>query len=104
MSQSFLPDELEEVGIKDLLEGEEAYTVPWAMFADSEGALWIKGSYPFHQVPGGTVQMRIRRRAGMIEVFQDTIPEDHRFSRGKSAYVGGNDDAIPVILLKPKSN
>lgn len=59
--QAVLPESLEEVGLKDLADGESVYTVPWAMYADDNGALWLNGNYHFEKSPGGTRQMKVTK-------------------------------------------
>lgn len=95
---TFLPEELEQITIDGLLEGESAYVVPWAMWADSERTLYINGNYSAHFQAGGTVHMRITRRGDVIEVDRHTIG-DHRYTPGPSGFVGGDVRAIPVRLV-----
>ncbi len=71
MTQAQLPDHLEEVTIRDMLEGESGYTAPWAMWADANGRLWLNGSYPFRKEAGEagkTAQMKITRINKSFEV------------------------------------
>ena len=39
--QAKLPESLESDGLKDIIEGESVYTLPWGMYADDEGNLWL---------------------------------------------------------------
>lgn len=62
-----LPANMKQKVIRDLSDNESAYTVPWAMSADLNGALYIRADYTAHETPGGTVQMHITKTPyGMI--------------------------------------
>ncbi len=71
-----LPEHMIRVSIQDMLIGEEAYTVPWAIQVDQNGQCWIRGDYSFSRRPFGTNQMRIRRTASGFEV---EIPAGEKF-------------------------
>jgi hypothetical protein len=58
---AYLPEEMEEVGLKDLLEGDVVYTVPWAMYAEEDGSLWLHGGYNFEYSPKGTLEMKVSK-------------------------------------------
>ena len=97
MEQSQLPDELVEVTIADLIEGEVVYTVPWALFADGDGNLWINGNFSFDHEPHGTLHMMIEKRGKFIAVVKKTIG-DYRFSKSEPSFVGGAN-WMPVVLV-----
>ena len=54
--------------IKNMQDGMEAYTVPWAMYAERDGKLWLNGNYTIHTSPGGTVQMKVKKLMGVFFV------------------------------------
>jgi hypothetical protein len=82
----YLPEHLEEETIERMSPGDKGYTVPWAMFADENGRLWINGSYTVHSESGGTAAMLVERtKSGVICDIRKC--RDHRWSRG-AAFVG----------------
>jgi hypothetical protein len=56
------------VTIKDMIVGENAYTVPWSVQVDQEGRCWIRGDYAFTHRRFGTSKMPIRRISNGFEV------------------------------------
>jgi hypothetical protein len=92
--QSTLPEELEEVGVQDLLLGESAYTVAWAMKVDEDGTLWMRKDWAFCKEPGGTAKMKITMRKGYIEVHKNTI--DMRYFR---EFIEYKQEYLPVVLV-----
>jgi hypothetical protein len=66
--QATLPPALYERQIIGMEVGDEGYTVPWAMWADSEGKLWLNLEYSVHKAPHGTVQMLVRKLRFGFEV------------------------------------
>ncbi len=75
MHQSKLPEDKEEITIAYLLDGEVGYTVPWALIADEDGNLWIRGDLEVLPSPEGTASLEIRRRGDSIVVARDAIPD-----------------------------
>jgi hypothetical protein len=65
----------DKAAISNLPEGANAYTVPWAVVADEEGHLYIRGDYTWSQLRGGTVSYPIRRQDGRIVI--DYPPVDY---------------------------
>jgi hypothetical protein len=63
-----LPEHMARVSIRDMVVGEEAYTVPWSVQVDQNGQCWIRGDYNFTHQPFGTSQMPITRTSGGYEV------------------------------------
>lgn len=41
--------------------GDERYTLPWAMWVDSNAKGWLDSSYPAEANPHGTFQMLVTR-------------------------------------------
>lgn len=99
MEQSKLPDQLKEQTIDEMPQGV-FFTVPWAMFADKDGRMWINGKYTYDRRPRGTVQLKITRepKSGHILVDKNSIG-DHRYSRSGDTFVGGAS-WLPVTLVK----
>ena len=65
-----LPDQhIEHDHIYDMTIGQTRYAVPWAMAVDEAGECWLNGDYTTHDVPGGTVDMRIYRMANGYAVL-----------------------------------
>ena len=54
-----LPVTKRERLIKDMIPGEIWWTVPWGMWADLDGNLWINGEYTVHESPRGTVDTEV---------------------------------------------
>lgn len=96
MNQSKLPETYEETTIEHMLPGDTGYTVPWAMWADSERNLWIRGDYSVFVQPGGTGQLHITRTKDGIIVSEHSIG-NHKYSIGNQRFVGGVV-ALPVKL------
>jgi hypothetical protein len=66
-----LPEYLVRVTIKDMIVGEQAYTVPWSLQVDHKGRCWIRGDYTFTHREFGTSKMSIRRMGDGFEVQID---------------------------------
>lgn len=93
--QGFLPEDLEEVKISSLFDGEVVYVVPWAILADEAGMLWIRGDYTFAREPRGTSHVQIVRSDRYILVTRSTLG-DHRYERRP---VDSEWQPIPVRLV-----
>ena len=70
---SKLPGELTQLLIAHMKVGDSGYTVPWAMWADVNGDLWIHGGYPVWSESGGTGHMHIERTETDMRVRKSTI-------------------------------
>lgn len=93
---AFLTEEMEEVGLKDLVEGESVYTVPWAMYAEEDGSLWLHGGYTFEDSPKGTLQMKVSKIDGEYVVNLSQCG-DHKYSRTGACYMG---TVTPIRVAK----
>lgn len=102
-SQASLPEALRQPTILDLGVGESAWTVPWGMFADKEGKLWLNGKYSIDRTPGGTVSMKVTRTAGGYECDISRCKGEERWSKGGAVYVGGSTD-VPGTVLSGYAN
>jgi len=92
-----LPDELVQCGIKDMIEGEVGWTVPWAMYADYDGSLWLNGSYTLQENPGGTVEMMISKKYNQY-IVDITHCLEWKWNKGTPGFVG-DFEPIPVSEL-----
>ncbi len=90
MKQAMLPESLEEVTLKDLMDGEVVYTVPWAMWSDKSGRLWLNRGYTFDHQPGGTVKMKVSKNDGKY-ICDVSLCKDHGWQRGS-----GWTNGLPV--------
>ena len=61
-----LPEEFDAVGIKDLIVGETAYTVPWSVWVKLDGSAAINGTFAFEESPAGTMSMEIKKELCLI--------------------------------------
>lgn len=96
MTQARLPEELRDTAkIANMEAGQVRYTVPWAMKADLDGALWLRPDYLASERPGGTVEMRIERRGDGYHVWP--VP-GYRYSPDGAHPAGG--PYIPVAVLE----
>lgn len=96
MKQSILPHKFIQETIKDLTVGKCVYVVPWAMCVDSDGKLWIRDDYIFHEKEGGTCHMMISRHTdGYFVVYQRTIG-NYKYVRESLPRVGCG--FIPAVL------
>lgn len=78
--------------------GASGYTVPWAMWPDEDGELWLHGGYNYLDSPRGTVGMKVTRREDGYEV---DISANHAKSfrwRAGQGFMGKMDD-LPVIKI-----
>lgn len=60
--QATIPDELEVITLEDTVNGESVYVVPWALYADNDGYLWLNGGYTFENYPRGTSRMKVSKK------------------------------------------
>lgn len=96
----FLPDDLVEDQIKNMPEGKNFYTVPWAMFADSNRQLFVVGTYTYESNIMGTVHMKIRKENGIILVDRKSIG-NQKYSPGTPCYMGVTEaDYIPARIVE----
>ena len=79
---ALLPEHLARVTIKDLIVGEEAYTVPWSIQVDETGRCWIRGDYAFTHRQFGTSKTLIKRtfEGFEVEVVRGTQYEQAQLS------------------------
>lgn len=91
-----IPDDLLEVGIADMLMGEDGWTVPWAMYIGDDDELYLNGKYTYSSLPRGTEQMHVTKTTAgyVVDLSRCDKP---RYSRGV-AYVG-DADPVPVAEL-----
>jgi len=93
-----LPEDMIRVTIKDMVVGEEAYTVPWSIQVDQDGRCWIRGDYNFSHRPFGTNQMKIRRTRDGFEV---QVPPGEQFDAGRiSSQARSQMGLLSVVKIK----
>ena len=94
---AILPEQHEQIGLKDLLNKEVVYTVPWAMYADSNGELWLNGDYTFGLSSRGTSTMKVTKKDSQY-ICDISKCKDHKWNCGTPGYVG-NFTPLPVSKL-----
>jgi hypothetical protein len=75
------------------------YTVPWAMWADAEGLLWLHPDYTTETAPHGTLSMRLELREDGYHVWP---VKGHAYRpQAEPGYVGTpSRPFIPVAVLE----
>lgn len=96
-----LPEEFDQLNIKDLIDGETAYSVPWSVWVKMNGTAQINGKYSFEEKPKGTASMEIKRRGNEILINLKTVG-NYKFDRQESPpHLGSTEeDYIPVVFDK----
>jgi hypothetical protein len=61
MTQATLPESLESHTLDTMQTGDQAWTMPSAMWVDLERRCWLHPQYPARRQPGGTVEMLVVR-------------------------------------------
>jgi hypothetical protein len=89
---STLPEEFERETIERMLPGDEGFTEPWAMYAETDRTLWINGRYLVRPQPAGTAHLKIKRTSKGVIVYKDTIG-DCRYTPA-----GPGGDVVPVAI------
>jgi hypothetical protein len=64
--------------IKDMKEGEIGYTVPWSVWRQKDGSLWIGGDHRCFSSPRGTIKMRIKRISDCVQADAGTSEKKYR--------------------------
>lgn len=95
--QATLPKSLKSVGLKDMVEGESAYTLSWGMYADKEGKLWLNGSYPFVYQMDAPFDMLVTKKDGVYIVDVSNCKE--RIWELDSGWFSGDFIPLPVAEL-----
>jgi hypothetical protein len=102
MTQARLPKALlrdAEPTIADMEFGRTCYTVPWAMWADRDGLMWLHPDYPAVGQPGGAIEMRVELRADGYHVWP--VPGRGYRPQAQPGYAGEASQAfIPVAALE----
>lgn len=86
------PESTQGRTIAEMRVGQIAYTVPWAMWADSNGRLWLNPRHEVSAHPGGTVQMGIRRTGRGFVVHG---------APGHTHDTSGWSSGLPVVEFHP---
>jgi hypothetical protein len=75
------------------------YTMPWAMWADRDGLLWLHPDYPAIAEPFGTICMRIELQDGGYHVWPGRYRSWKRQDR--PTYAGApSQPFIPVTAIE----
>ena len=69
----YLPEELEQITISALQDGENGYTLPWAVFIEEGGLCWIRGDYPLFFSPTDEAKLKIRHEGNEIIAAKSTV-------------------------------
>jgi hypothetical protein len=98
MNPVMLPEHLEEITIKDMIIGETGWIVPWGMYADSDGYLYVNGGYTYSNVPGGTVDTKIEMtsRGLIVDISRSRRKE---WAKDDCPHFGGDPNPVPVVEL-----
>lgn len=96
-----LPEEFDALGIKDLIDGETAYTVPWSVWVKLNGTAAINGNFNFEEQPSGTLSMEIKKQGNKIQVNLKTVGK-YKFERSENPPHQGSieEDYIPATFIK----
>jgi hypothetical protein len=92
-----LPEYMARVTIKDMIIGEQAFTVPWSVQVDQDGMCWIRGDYAFTHRQFGTSKMSIKRTFDGFEI--ETTREARYESMFISAEARTQMDLLPVVSI-----
>lgn len=94
--QATLPPELEEQLIKDMIDGQSCYVVPWSITPDTDGKLWLDTKHRTHKMCGGTAEMKITLKDGK---YICDVRECRNYRWGRSGAVIDPDRYTPVSKL-----
>jgi hypothetical protein len=84
-----LPKQLEQLTLYDLLEGQEVYTIPWALWADQNGDLWLDIRNPYTNELQGTSSMKVTKKDGKY-ICDITKCGYFRWARNQTYYSNGS--------------
>jgi hypothetical protein len=87
MTQAILDESLEEITLDDLVDGQEVYTVPWAMYVEKDRTVWLNGSYSFCLEPRGTNRLKVIRQNSQY-ACDITLCRDSRWSANGPMFFG----------------
>lgn len=71
--------------IGDMKTGDFGWCLPWSMDVDADGNGWLRGDYPVHSEPGGTVSMPVERREDGWHVGLSEMTHPEHFAQGHIA-------------------
>lgn len=97
---ALLPEHLAEISLQDLILGETGWIVPWAMYAEKDGTLWLNGNYTFQEKQAGTASMLVERVEGGYSVDLHQC-QDERFSLDGPCFMG---DFTPLAVVEVTSD
>ena len=88
------------IQLKDMPIGEFIYYIPWSMFPDDQGKLWVDGSRWIeerHRGPIGTYEMKMTRMKDGFVIDTSHVDTGHlQWMIAKKP----DDNSIPVVSIK----
>lgn len=103
MKQATLPARLERRDrIDQMKPGEMGFTVPWAMWADSHGKLWLHPGYSIKPVAQGTSDLCVARFDDGTYHVRIIVNNNHRWEKqALPGYLSSSDTQyIPVASIE----
>lgn len=90
---------LDQNTLANMSVGESRYTLPWAMWVDSDMECWLHPDYPAERSTGGTVQMRVKRTRDGYIVFPP--PGETYKPSARQPYASPDDTQwLPVVEVR----
>lgn len=87
MTQAFLPQNLYEPTIENMMPGDEGWTVPWALMVDQAGLCWLRTDFTHKRCKGGTVKLHLQREDDVdgVQFWIATLYDEYRWKQNDSA-------------------
>ena len=83
---TFLPRNKQMKTLRELRPGQKTWTVPWAMYLDRHGKLWLNSEYAQNKGSGGTAQMLVMRDKQTGAYHVDASGVDHQWGKGRTYF------------------
>ena len=90
---SQLPENLEQITISAMRNGEVGFTYAWAVYVEKDGTSWIRGDYPLFWETTDNASLRIERDYDRMIVYKDTVG-DYKYDRREKPM----DEWEPIIV------
>lgn len=93
-----LPESMIQHTISKMVVGEVAYTLPWAMWADTDRNGWLHPDYPAKKERSGNSDMRVIR---MKDGFHVWVPRGQTYTlTTQPGYCSSEDTQyLPVVSI-----
>jgi len=88
-----LPEDLEQISISGMMNGEVGFTNAWAVHVEADGTSWIRGDYAVYGEPTGDANLKIEKRADRIAVHKETVG-DYKYDRREKPM----DEWEPILV------